>query len=147
MSDQEKNISQNKEEKKADSWWSLEEGFLEKKDRDLIERENNKGPEKEPNMDNTVDLIKEKIEKRAIVVDDEKSKDRDGELSLYAEDISKMTDVGSQIESLTKLATEKDPITAIKVAKHLDENYVLDKFHDKLMEEEIKKILIEKGLL
>jgi hypothetical protein len=70
MSDQEKNISQNKEEKKADSWWSLEEGFLEKKDRDLIERENNKGPEKEPNMDNTVDLIKEKIVKRAIVVDD-----------------------------------------------------------------------------
>jgi hypothetical protein len=150
MSNQEKNISQNKEARKTNSRMELENGFLEKTDEhpvEPVEGEKSKEPENEKDIDDTADLVEKKIKRRTIVAEDKENKSQEKRLHSYAEDISKMTNTDSQIESLLKLATEKNPITAIKVARHLDENYVLDKFHDKLMEEEIRKVLIEKGLL
>lgn len=99
---------------------------------------------KEPAMEK---ILKERIQKSTGSDDNGQEEEEKKEIAVQAEDISKIQDAEVQIEKLVELATAKDPITAIKVAKHLDENYVLDKFHDKLMEDEVRKVLIEKGLL
>ncbi len=79
--------------------------------------------------------------------DDDDDDDDKKKINFHAKDISEMEDAETKIAKLVELAQEKDPILAIKIAKHLDENYVLDKLHDRLMEDEIKAVLIEKGLI
>ncbi len=79
--------------------------------------------------------------------DDDSSDDDYREIKNHAKDIAETKDIEQQIDKLVKLAIQKDPYTAIKVARHLDENYVLDQVHDKLVEDETRKALIEKGLL
>lgn len=71
----------------------------------------------------------------------------DSTIQIHAEDISKIKDVEQQIDKLVKLAIQKDPFTAMKVAKSLDENYILDRTHDELVEEKTREALINKGLL
>ncbi|MFH1551986.1 MAG: hypothetical protein ABIC36_03880 [bacterium] len=56
----------------------------------------------------------------------------------------KNMDKKSQIKALCDLALEKGPDFAIEVAKSLDSAYVLDEFHDALVDE-LRKSLIEKG--
>lgn len=53
----------------------------------------------------------------------------------------------AKIERLVQLATQKGVIHAVKVARHLDNNYVLDEFHDRLMAEELHDALVKKGLI
>jgi hypothetical protein len=53
----------------------------------------------------------------------------------------------AKIDKLVKLAMVKGVVHAVKVAKHLDDNYALDEFHDKLMAEEFHQALVEKGLI
>jgi hypothetical protein len=53
----------------------------------------------------------------------------------------------AKIDKLVKLAMVKGVVHAVKVAKHLDDNYTLDEFHDKMMAEEFHKALMEKGLI
>lgn len=53
----------------------------------------------------------------------------------------------AKIERLVQLATQKGVIHAVKVARHLDDNYVLDEFHDRLMAEELHDALVKKGLI
>lgn len=52
-----------------------------------------------------------------------------------------------KIETLVNLAMKKGIVHAVKVARHLDDNYVLDEFHDRLLAEELHKALISKGLI
>lgn len=75
-----------------------------------------------------------------------KSEDKNS-VKEQAKNISKITDAEEQVKKLVDLAVREDPFTAIKVAQHLDENYVLDELHDELVEEKTRKILLEKGLL
>lgn len=56
-------------------------------------------------------------------------------------------DAESQIKHLVELATQKGVVHAVKVARHLESNYILDSFHDKLLSEELHKALLEKGLI
>ncbi len=82
--------------------------------------------------------------------DDSDSKDDEEEsrkVKTHAEDVSKIQDAEDQINKLVELATHEKPETAIKVAKRLDSNYVMDKVHDELVEDQVYKILVEKGLL
>lgn len=81
--------------------------------------------------------------------DDDEDDDEEGHAIIHshAKDIYEIKDIEQQIEKLVQLAVEKSPFIAIKVARHLDENYVLDQVHDKLVEDKTRKILIEKGLL
>lgn len=69
------------------------------------------------------------------------------EVKQHAKTIAGAQDAQQQIDRLVDLAQHKDPFLAIKVANHLDNNYVLDLVHDELLEEKVRKILIEKGLL
>lgn len=69
------------------------------------------------------------------------------EVRQHAKSIAGVQDVQQQIDKLVDLAQHRDPFLAIKVANHLDNNYVLDLVHDELLEEKVRKILIEKGLL
>lgn len=71
----------------------------------------------------------------------------DRNIGSIAKQIATLQDAQAQIDRLIILATESDPLTAVKVARHLDNNYVLDKLHDGLVEDKIRTILISKGIL
>ncbi len=76
-----------------------------------------------------------------------KSNQDEESIVMDAKKISKQVDAESQINSLVDLATNKSVVYAIKVAKHLDDNYVLDRLHDSLLVDKLRKMLIEKGLI
>ena len=57
------------------------------------------------------------------------------------------TDADSQISHLLDVAINKGVIHAVKVAKHLDDNYVLDSFHDKLLANEFHDALVAGGII
>ncbi|MFC1637935.1 hypothetical protein ACFL2R_00780 [Patescibacteria group bacterium] len=75
--------------------------------------------------------------------DDEKEVDVKGDAKVVYESV----DAESQIQNLVDLAMNKDVIHAVKVARHLDDNYVLDMFHDKLLADELHSALIKKGVI
>ena len=64
-----------------------------------------------------------------------------------AADASGKIDSASQLQHLLDLANTKGVVHAVKVAKHLDDNYVLDTFHDRLVSDELNKALVEKGMI
>lgn len=53
----------------------------------------------------------------------------------------------AKVDKLVKLAMTKGVVHAVKVAKHMDDNYTLDEFHDKLMAEEFHSALVDKGII
>lgn len=69
--------------------------------------------------------------------------------------ISQITEYDKKVEKLVETALQKGPEHAIKVAQYMDkgkpvsqkDNYTLDEIHDKLIEEELRKQLFQKGLL
>lgn len=56
-------------------------------------------------------------------------------------------DAQGHVQKLVALAMDKGVVHAVKVAKHLEDNYVLDMFHDQLLSEEFHSALIAKGLI
>jgi len=60
---------------------------------------------------------------------------------------SEKQDAESQIQHLVDIALEKGVMHAVNVAKHLEDNYVLDMFHDKLLSDELHEALMKKGLI
>ena len=68
-------------------------------------------------------------------------------VKFHAKDIALSGSPDDQISKIVDLASKKDPYFAIKVAKHIDNNYILDRVHDQLTEDQVRKALIEKGLL
>jgi len=72
-----------------------------------------------------------------------------------ASQVANITEFEKKVEKLVEIAGQKGPEHAIRVARHMDkgkdpstaDNYTLDEVHDRLMEEELRKQLIEKGLL
>jgi len=69
------------------------------------------------------------------------------EVKEDAEKVYQKTDTESQIQHLVDLAMTKGVVHAVKVARHLEDNYVLDMFHDKLLADELRNALIQKGLI
>lgn len=63
-----------------------------------------------------------------------------------AETIEKQ-DAESQIQHLVDVAMAKGVVHAVNVAKHMEDNYVLDMFHDKLLSDELHEALMKKGLI
>ncbi|MEF3691853.1 MAG: hypothetical protein V3574_02220 [Candidatus Moraniibacteriota bacterium] len=76
-------------------------------------------------------------------------KDEDEEVVKTDAEIikQKKMDAESNINHLVELATLKGVTHAVKVARRLDDNYVLDMMHDKLLSEELHKALLEKNLI
>ena len=56
-------------------------------------------------------------------------------------------DAESKINNLVKLAETKGITHAVKVARHMEDNYTLDEFHDRLLGEELHKALIDRGII
>jgi hypothetical protein len=71
----------------------------------------------------------------------------DDDVKKDAQKVSEKTDSESQIQHLVDLAQQKGVVHAVKVARHFEDNYVLDQFHDKLMADELHSALLQKGLI
>lgn len=56
-------------------------------------------------------------------------------------------DAESKITNLVQLAETKGIPHAVKVARHLEDNYTLDEFHDRLLGEELHNALVQKGMI
>ena len=72
-----------------------------------------------------------------------------------AQSVSEIQEFEKKVEKLVEIAVQKGPEHAIRVAQHMDENkdlaqadnYTLDEIHDRLMEDELRSQLVQKGLL
>jgi hypothetical protein len=72
-----------------------------------------------------------------------------------AQSVSEIEEYEKKVEKLVEMAVQKGPEHAIQVARHMDkgkdlsaaDNYTLDEVHDKLMENELRGQLLQKGLL
>ena len=64
-----------------------------------------------------------------------------------AQAVSQKTNAQSQVTHLVDLASQKGVVHAVKVARHLEDNYVLDTFHDKLLGQELHDALVAKGMI
>ena len=66
-----------------------------------------------------------------------------------AKTVAGISEYEKKVEKLIELALQRGPEHAIKVAQHMDanDNYTLDELHDKMIEEDLRKQLIQKGLL
>ncbi len=71
----------------------------------------------------------------------------DEEVKEDAGKVYQKTDAESQIQHLVDIAMAKGVIHAVKVARHMEDNYVLDMFHDKLLADELRDALVKKGLI
>lgn len=71
----------------------------------------------------------------------------DEEVSTDARDMSLEMDAQSQVQRLVELASLKGVAHAVKVARHIEDNYILDSFHDKLLSDELHTALLEKGII
>lgn len=155
MSDQDQNRKENVEgvvnkgfeEKKEegarpDDFINEEKSELAEEVREMKEKENALEKEKP-----YLEKIKEKISQGSASDDKDDKADGKDDVKKQAQEIYALQDADQQVEKLLQLAMQEDPFQAIKVAEHLDENYVLDKLHDGLLKEKIQKILKEKGIL
>ena len=57
------------------------------------------------------------------------------------------TDAETQIQHLVDLAEQKGVMHSVKVARHMEDNYILDTFHDRLLADELHDALIKKGMI
>lgn len=62
------------------------------------------------------------------------------------EGVQKM-DAETQVQHLVDLAAQKGVIHTVKVAQHMQDNYILDTFHDRLLGEELHNALVKKGMI
>jgi hypothetical protein len=61
--------------------------------------------------------------------------------------IGQKVDAETRVKNLVDMAMQKGVEHAVKVARHIGDNYILDEFHDKLMADELHSALMEKGLI
>jgi len=71
----------------------------------------------------------------------------DAAVATDAQIVSEPEGVEAKIETLIKLATTKGVVHAVQVARHMDDNYALDEFHDRLLAEELHDALTKSGLI
>ena len=64
-----------------------------------------------------------------------------------AQAVSLEMDAESKIKNLVTLAETKGVPHAVKVARHMEDNFTLDEFHDRLLGEELHSALVEKGMI
>lgn len=59
----------------------------------------------------------------------------------------KITDADSQVQHLVDIAQQKGVVHAVKVAQHMENNYILDTFHDRMLADELHDALVQKGMI
>jgi hypothetical protein len=60
---------------------------------------------------------------------------------------SQKIDAESQVSHLIDIAGQKGVIHAVKVAQHMEDNFVLDTFHDRMLADELHDALLKKGMI
>jgi len=76
------------------------------------------------------------------------SSEEDEVLNKNVQGVAELDKIEDQIQKLTEIATQDGLKMALKVARTLNSNYVLDKMHDRLIdEEELREVLINKGFI
>ncbi|OGI25325.1 MAG: hypothetical protein A3J76_02050 [Candidatus Moranbacteria bacterium RBG_13_45_13] len=119
------------------------------------EKEISPGTEKEAGLgEKQEEKVAEKIETARKTIGAQKATSGPN-IATDARLISETVDYEKKVEKLVELALQKGPDHAIKVAQHMDkgkssaelDNYTLDEIHDRLLEEELRNQLIQKGLL
>jgi hypothetical protein len=71
----------------------------------------------------------------------------DDEVAGDAKKANQGMDAESKINNLVNLAETKSVAHAVNVARHMEDNYILDEFHDRLLADELHNALIKKGLI
>ena len=56
-------------------------------------------------------------------------------------------DAETQIQHLIDLAQQKGVVHAVKVARHMEDNFILDTFHDRMLVDELHDALVKKGMI
>lgn len=60
---------------------------------------------------------------------------------------SQKMDAETQIQHLVDLAQQKGVMHAVKVARHMEDNFILDTFHDRMLADEFHDALVKKGMI
>jgi hypothetical protein len=109
-------------------------------------------PEQEPKIEQAPERKEGAAEKEdayakilSKVTDDKTAKDED--VSADAETAMREKNAESKVNNLVSLAESKGVAHAVKVARHMQDNYILDEFHDKLLSDELHEFLVKKGLI
>ncbi len=140
----EETISQEDLNKQAES--PAEVGSVEKVsggvDKELYKSEEKKAEQ-------AIEKSGEKLKAQTSTSSDDDTNDQSVDIRDVEKNIDEMRklDVGEQVEHLVQVAIHKDPVLAIGIAKHLNDNYILDELHSDLTEDKIRDILDQKGLL
>jgi len=64
-----------------------------------------------------------------------------------AELVAQKADAESQVQHLVDVAQQKGIIHAVKVARHMESNYILDTFHDRILADDLHDALVKKGMI
>lgn len=56
-------------------------------------------------------------------------------------------DAESQVQHLIDIAGQKGVVHAVKVAQHMQDNFVLDTFHDRMLADELHDALLKRGMI
>ena len=56
-------------------------------------------------------------------------------------------DAETQIQHLVDLAQQKGVVHAVKVARHMEDNFILDTFHDRMLVDELHDALVKNGMI
>ena len=69
------------------------------------------------------------------------------EVASDAEAGAQKSDAESQVQHLVDIAQQKGVMHAVRVARHMEDNYVLDAFHDSMLADELHDALMKKGMI
>ena len=105
-----------------------------------------KNKEEIKKTEKTIEAAREQIDQKAPSASPGAGDNKE-DVKKHADEVMAIEDAGQQIQRIVELASSKDPFFAIKVAQQLDDNFVLDQVHDELIEDQVRNILIDKGLL
>lgn len=64
-----------------------------------------------------------------------------------AQIVVEKNDAESQVAHLVDIAQQKGVFHAVNVARHMEDNYILDTFHDRLLADELHDALVAKGMI
>ncbi|MDR3583326.1 MAG: hypothetical protein P4L62_03130 [Candidatus Pacebacteria bacterium] len=71
----------------------------------------------------------------------------DDDVKTDAATVAGGADAESRITNLVNIAEVKGIPHAVKVARHMEDNYTLDEFHDRLLGAELHDALVAKGMI
>ncbi|MFA5961855.1 MAG: hypothetical protein WC848_04195 [Parcubacteria group bacterium] len=69
------------------------------------------------------------------------------DVTLDAKIANDEADYESKLTKLVEMAEAKGIVHAVKVAQHMEENYLLDELHDRLLATDLHDALVKKGMI